>query len=108
MPTDPKTSILGGVPKSVRDGTRFDVATSSLIFVGYAVPGFLFAIFLLVIFAGGGYFEIFPLRRSPTEQALSELVADFVRDEIYYREAQRLSLNVNDSVRLSSLTICQP
>ena len=45
----------------VRDGTRFDVATSSLIFVGYAVPGFLFAIFLLVIFAGGGYFEIFPL-----------------------------------------------
>ena len=38
------------------------------------------------------------MRRSPTEQELSELVADFVRDEIYYREAQRLSLNVNDSI----------
>ena len=38
------------------------------------------------------------MRRSPTEQELSELVADFVREEIYYREAQRLSLNVNDSI----------
>ena len=38
------------------------------------------------------------MRRAPSEQELSELVADFVRDEIYYREAQRLSLNANDSI----------
>ena len=55
-------SIPLGIQKAVRDGTKFDIATSSLIFVGYAVPGFLFAILLIVLFAGGGYLEIFPLR----------------------------------------------
>ena len=55
-------SIPLGIRKAVRDGTAFDSLTSSLIIVGYAIPGFLFAILLLVIFAGGSYFKIFPLR----------------------------------------------
>jgi microcin C transport system permease protein len=44
------------------DGSRFDNWTSSLIIIGYAIPAFLFAIFLLVLFAGGSYFKIFPIR----------------------------------------------
>jgi microcin C transport system permease protein len=55
-------SIPLGIRKAVRDGTPFDTWTSGAIIVGYAIPGFLFAILLLVVFAGGSYFRIFPLR----------------------------------------------
>jgi microcin C transport system permease protein len=55
-------SIPLGIAKAVRDGSRFDIWTSSLIFVGYAIPGFLFAILLIVLFAGGNYLDLFPLR----------------------------------------------
>lgn len=55
-------SIPLGVAKAVRDGSRFDVWTSGAIIVGYAIPGFLFAILLVVLFAGGSFFSWFPLR----------------------------------------------
>jgi len=55
-------SIPLGIRKAVRDGTSFDTWTSAVIIVAYAIPGFLFAILLLVLFAGGSYFQIFPLR----------------------------------------------
>ncbi|MBA4352443.1 MAG: microcin ABC transporter permease, partial [Rhodobacter sp.] len=55
-------SIPLGIRKAVRDGTPFDTWTSGAIIVGYAIPGFLFAILLLVLFAGGSYYQIFPLR----------------------------------------------
>lgn len=55
-------SIPLGVAKAVRDGSRFDVVTSSLVIVGYAVPAFLFAVLLIVVFAGGSYLDWFPLR----------------------------------------------
>ncbi len=55
-------SIPLGIRKAVRDGTRFDSITSAVIIVAYAIPGFLFAIILLVVFAGGRYLQWFPLR----------------------------------------------
>src|SRR5579863_6229 len=55
-------SIPLGIAKAVRDGSRFDVWTSSVIIVGYAIPSFLFAIFLIVLFCGGSFWRIFPLR----------------------------------------------
>lgn len=55
-------SIPLGVMKAVRDGSRFDTWTSGVVIVGYAVPAFLFAILLIVLFAGGRYFDWFPLR----------------------------------------------
>ena len=55
-------SIPLGIAKAVRDGSRFDVASSAVVLVGYAVPSFLFAILLVVLFAGGSFFQWFPLR----------------------------------------------
>src|SRR6202161_3360861 len=55
-------SIPLGIRKAVRDGTPFDTWTSGVIIIGYAIPGFLFAILLIILFAGGSFFNIFPLR----------------------------------------------
>lgn len=55
-------SIPLGIKKAVRDGSSFDVWTSALIIIGYAIPGFLFAIMLIVLFAGGSFVDWFPLR----------------------------------------------
>ena len=55
-------SIPLGIRKAVRDGSAFDTWTSGIIIAGYAIPGFLFGILLLVLFAGGSYWQIFPLR----------------------------------------------
>ncbi|WGR94264.1 MULTISPECIES: microcin C ABC transporter permease YejB [unclassified Bradyrhizobium] len=55
-------SIPLGIRKAVRDGSRFDTWTSAVIIIGFAIPGFLFAIFLIILFAGGSFFNIFPLR----------------------------------------------
>jgi microcin C transport system permease protein len=55
-------SIPLGIAKAVRDGSRFDIWSSTVVIIGYAVPGFLFAILLIVLFAGGSFYSIFPLR----------------------------------------------
>ncbi len=55
-------SIPLGIRKAVGDGTNFDVWTSTVIIIGYAIPGFLFAILLIVMFAGGTFLDWFPLR----------------------------------------------
>jgi microcin C transport system permease protein len=55
-------SIPLGIRKAVRDGSQFDVWTSGVIIIGYAIPGFLFAILLIILFAGGSFLNIFPLR----------------------------------------------
>ncbi|PPR44781.1 MAG: Inner membrane ABC transporter permease protein YejB, partial [Alphaproteobacteria bacterium MarineAlpha5_Bin11] len=55
-------SIPLGIRKAVKDGTQFDIVSSSIITIGYAIPNFLFAVILIVLFAGGRYFDIFPLR----------------------------------------------
>jgi microcin C transport system permease protein len=61
------TSIPLGIMKAVRDGSRFDVWTSVLVVIGNAIPAFLFAVLLLVVFAGGSYVQWFPLRGLTSE-----------------------------------------
>lgn len=56
-----------GVRKAVRDGSRFDVWTSALVIVGNAIPSFLFAVLLIVLFAGGSFLDLFPLRGLTSE-----------------------------------------
>src|SRR6478752_4089229 len=55
-------SIPLGIRKAVQDGSRFDTWTSAVVIVGYAIPGFLFAILLIILFAGGSFWDVFPLR----------------------------------------------
>ena len=55
-------SIPLGIRKAVKDGTPFDTWTSGVIIIGFAIPGFLFAILLIILFAGGSFFNWFPLR----------------------------------------------
>lgn len=60
-------SIPLGIRKAVKDGSSFDVWTSGIVIVAYAIPGFLFAILLMVLFAGGSFFDWFPLRGLTSE-----------------------------------------
>ncbi|MCB6179558.1 ABC transporter permease subunit [Rhodobacter sp. Har01] len=60
-------SIPLGIRKAVRDGSRFDTWSSGIIIAAYAIPGFLFAILLMVLFAGGSYWQWFPLRGLTSE-----------------------------------------
>ncbi|MBZ6076574.1 microcin C ABC transporter permease YejB [Microvirga puerhi] len=60
-------SIPLGIRKAVKDGSSFDIWTSGVVIIGYAIPGFLFAILLIVLFAGGSFWQIFPLRGLTSE-----------------------------------------
>lgn len=65
-------SIPLGIRKAISDGSSFDIWTSGIIIVAYAIPGFLFAILLMILFAGGSFFDWFPLR-GLTSENFSEL-----------------------------------
>lgn len=56
------TCIPLGISKAIHDGSRFDVLSSTVILIGYAIPGFVLAILLIVLFGGGSFWDIFPLR----------------------------------------------
>ncbi len=75
-------SIPLGIRKAMKDGSRFDVWTSAVIVVGYAIPGFLFAILLIVLFAGGSFLDWFPLRGlwsdNWSEMSLGQKVLDYL------------------------------
>ena len=75
-------SIPLGIRKAVRDGSRFDIWSSGFVILGNAIPGFLFAILLIVLFAGGSFWQIFPIRGivSPDWEQMSyfQLLADYL------------------------------
>ena len=56
-------SIPLGIRKAIKDGSRFDIISSSIVTIGYAIPNFLFAVILIVFFAGGRFYDIFSLKR---------------------------------------------
>ena len=75
-------SIPLGIRKAVRDGSRFDIWSSGFVILGNAIPGFLFAILLIVLFAGGSFWQIFPIRGivSPDWEKMSyfQLFTDYL------------------------------
>ncbi len=97
-------SIPLGIAKAVRDGSRFDVFSSAAILVGYAVPGFLFAILLVVLFAGGSFLEIFPLRGLASEGASHWSFAARALDYLWHMVLPTTAIVVGGFATLTLLT----
>ena len=97
-------SIPLGIAKAVRDGSRFDVFSSTAVIVGNAVPGFLFAILLVVLFAGGRYLDWFPLRGlvSTDWRELSTLA--LIVDYLWHMALPIFSLVIGGFAGLTMLT----
>ena len=97
-------SIPLGVAKAVRDGTRFDAWTSGLIFVGYAVPSFLFAVFLIVLLAGGSYLDLFPLKGLTSDNFDDLSVVGKVLDYFWHLALPVTALTIGGFATLTMLT----
>jgi microcin C transport system permease protein len=97
-------SIPLGIAKAVRDGSRFDLVSSLFVLVGYAVPGFLFAVLLVVLFAGGSYFAWFPLRGLVSEGSANWSVGARVLDYLWHMVLPISSLVVGGFATLTILT----
>ncbi len=97
-------SIPLGIAKAVRDGSRFDVATSGVVLVGYAVPGFLFAILLVVLFAGGSFLQIFPLRGLTSPGASGWSWGARIIDYLWHMVLPTVALVVGGFAGLTMLT----
>src|SRR3954465_9201042 len=97
-------SIPLGIRKAVRDGSRFDVWTSAVIIVGYAVPSFLFAVLLIVLFAGGSYFSIFPLRGLTTDDWWSLDLPHKILDYFWHIALPIAALVIGGFATLTMLT----
>jgi microcin C transport system permease protein len=97
-------SIPLGISKAVRNGSSFDIWTSSLIFVGYAIPGFIFAVLLIVLFAGGNYLDIFPLRGLTSDNWADLGWADKILDYLWHLTLPVTALTIGGFATLTMLT----
>ena len=97
-------SIPLGIAKAVRDGSRFDVWTSFVIVLGTAIPSFLFAIFLLVLFAGGSYLQWFPLRGLVSENWHELSLIGKILDYCWHITLPVLAMVISGFATLAMLT----
>jgi microcin C transport system permease protein len=97
-------SIPLGIAKAVRDGSRFDLITSMFVLVGYAIPGFLFAVLLVVLFAGGSYLQWFPLRGLVSEGSQDWSLPARLVDYLWHMVLPITSLVVGGFATLTILT----
>jgi microcin C transport system permease protein len=97
-------SIPLGIRKAVRDGSKFDVWTSGVIIVGYAIPGFLFAVLLIVLFAGGSYLHLFPLRGIVSDDWSSFSWPHRIADYFWHVALPVISLLIGSFASLTMLT----
>ncbi len=97
-------SIPLGIRKAIKDGSSFDTWTSGMIIVAYAIPGFLFAILLLVLFAGGSYWQIFPLRGLTSDNWESLSLFGKVADYFWHIALPIIALTISAFATLTLLT----
>jgi microcin C transport system permease protein len=97
-------SIPLGIRKAVRDGTRFDVWTSTVIVIGYAIPGFLFAILLIVLFAGGSFLDWFPLRGLTSDNWDQLSVIGKIGDYFWHMTLPLIAMSLSAFATLTFLT----
>jgi microcin C transport system permease protein len=96
-------SIPLGIAKALRSGSRFDMWTSSVVILGYAIPSFLFAILLVVLFAGGSFWQIFPLRGLTSEGWSSFSLGHKVTDYLWHMTLPIIALSVGAFATLTFL-----
>ena len=97
-------SIPLGIRKAVRDGTSFDTWTSGAIIVAYSIPGFLFAILLLVLLAGGSYYRIFPLRGLTSEGFADMTLLEQIKDYLWHITLPVIATTIASFATLTLLT----
>ncbi|GJL89653.1 MAG: microcin C ABC transporter permease YejB [Minwuia thermotolerans] len=97
-------SIPLGIRKAVSDGSRFDIWTSTIVIIGYAIPAFLFAVLLIVLFAGGSYWQIFPLRGLVSENFAELAWYEQVIDYFWHIALPVTALTVGAFANLTMLT----
>jgi len=97
-------SIPLGIRKAVKDGSKFDSWTSGIIIAAYSIPGFLFAILLLVVFAGGSYYQWFPLRGLTSDNFDDLSVVGKVVDYFWHITLPVIALTISSFATLTLLT----
>ena len=97
-------SVPLGVRKAVKDGSTFDVWTSAVVIIGYAIPGFLFAVLLVVLFAGGTYWQWFPLRGLTSDGWETMSYFGQLRDYIWHITLPVLALTIGAFATTTLLT----
>lgn len=93
-----------GIAKAMRDGSRFDVLTSTVILVGYAIPGFVLAIVLIVLFGGGSFWSIFPLRGLVSDNWAEMTLLAKVLDYLWHMVLPIISSTVGSLAVMTLLT----
>ncbi|MCA0448883.1 MAG: microcin C ABC transporter permease YejB [Proteobacteria bacterium] len=97
-------SIPLGIRKAVKDGSRFDIWTSGIVIVGYAIPSFLFAVLLIVLFSGGRFFDWFPLRGILSDSWRTLSWPALVVDYIWHMTLPVLAMVIGGFAGLTMLT----
>ena len=97
-------SIPLGIRKAISDGSKFDITSSTIIAIGYAIPNFLFAVILIVIFAGGRYFDIFPLRGLVSDNFNDLSFFQQIADYFWHLSLPLLAMVVSGFAGLTLLT----
>jgi microcin C transport system permease protein len=97
-------SIPLGIRKAVKDGTRFDIWTSGAIILGNAIPSFMFAVFLIVMFAGGSYWQIFPLRGIVSENWSELAMGAKILDYLWHMVLPVTAMAIGGFASLTMLT----
>ena len=97
-------SIPLGIRKAIKDGSRFDIISSSIVTIGYAIPNFLFAVILIVFFAGGRFYDIFPLRGLVSENFGELTLLAQIKDYFWHLTLPLLAMIVSGFAGLTFLT----
>ena len=97
-------SIPLGIRKAVKSGSRFDLATSFILIVTYAIPSFVFGIILIVLFAGGNFYELFPLRGLVSDNFANMTPWEQFKDYVWHLTLPIITLTIGGFATLTWLT----
>ena len=97
-------SIPLGIRKAIKDGTNFDIISSSIVTIGYAIPNFLFAVILIVFFAGGRFYDLFPLRGLFSENFDELSLLEKIKDYFWHLTLPLIAMLVSGFAGLTFLT----